>query len=72
MLDYLYKIGDIVVIAGGPTFLKGKTGYIKDYRESMGLVYGGSEPDRFAAYLVHLFHSNETLSFLEDDLEVIS
>ncbi len=72
MVDYLYKVGDIVVIASGPTFLKGKTGYIKDYRESLSLVGEGGLQTRDPAYTVHLFHENKWYVFLEDQLEVIS
>lgn len=69
MIDYLYKVGDLVTIQA-PSFLNGKAGYIKELCESMMLTYG--DDNRYPSYRVHLFHSGEEIVFLETSIEAIA
>lgn len=68
MVEYLHKVGDIVKI-WNPQFMRGKTGYIKELRQSMMLTYG--EYNMVPSYRVHLFESGETVVFIEDSIEPI-
>lgn len=68
MIDYLYKVGDLVVIQA-PSFMNGKTGYIKELKQSFKVAYG--DGSAYPSYCIHIFESGEEIVFLEESIEAI-